>query len=48
MSELSNISTKELVEELKKREGVETTTVEPHDKKEITVEGATVVLVVID
>ena len=41
-------STRTLVEELKKREGVEMTTVEPHKDDLICVDGPAVVLVVID
>lgn len=40
--------TADLVEELRTREGVETITAEPYEKKTITVEGPAVVLVVTD
>ena len=46
--ELSDVSTKELVSELQKREGVETTTAEPYQDVEVKVNGPAVVLVVID
>lgn len=45
---LSNIKTCELVEELKKREGVEAHWAEPHEDFEIKLKGPAVVLVVID
>lgn len=45
---LHNVSTKDLVEELQKRDGVETTTAEPYQDKTISVNGPAVVLVVID
>jgi hypothetical protein len=47
--ELKNIKTCELVEELKKREGVETKIIAgPHVKSTITVDGPAIVFVVID
>lgn len=46
--ELANISTKELVEELKKREGVEIRYAEPYQNEEIKVYGPAIVLIVID
>lgn len=48
MNELKSISTRDLVEELKNREGVTTTTVEPYDKKTVIAEGPAVVLTVVD
>lgn len=45
---LSCFSTKELVEELSSREGVETKVAEPYQDMEVSVNGPTVVLVVID
>lgn len=48
MSELSSTKTHELVEELKKRDGVEVHLAEPYEKKSIEVEGPAIVLVIID
>lgn len=45
---LKHISTKELVKELKSREGVETTVVEPYAEKVIKANGPAIVVVVID
>lgn len=45
---ISKISTKELVNELKKREGVESMFIEPHESKDIHVDGFATVLIVID
>ncbi len=45
---MENYSTKELVEELRKREGVKVTIAEPYDDVQIKVEGPAVILVVID
>lgn len=45
---LNDISTYELVEELKKREGVNTTLAEPYQDVLVSVNGSAVVLVVID
>lgn len=45
---LTEISTKDLVEELKKREGVGATIVEPYRDDEIVASGPSVVLVVTD
>lgn len=45
---ISKISTKELVMELQKRVGVETTIAEPYEDKEIKVNGPAIVLIVID
>ncbi len=42
------VSTKELVEELKKREGVRTEYAEPYQDKKISVNGPAVILVIID
>ena len=46
--ELSHVSTKELVSELQKREGVEPTTAEPYEDVQAQVNGPAIVLVVID
>lgn len=46
--ELKEISTCELVKELKTREGVEATTVEPYEDYECKVNGPAIVLTVID
>ncbi len=46
--EIKDISTKELVEELKKREGVETTIVEPYAEFDVKGNGPAIVLTVID
>ena len=45
---LGKISTKELVEELSKREGVKTINVEPYTKGNIEVDGPVIVLQVED
>lgn len=45
---LKDISTKELVEELSRREGVEKIIIEPYAEKEIAVNGPMIVLKVID
>ena len=42
------VSTKELVEELKKREGVRREDAEPYQDKKISVNGPAVILVIID
>ena len=42
------VSTKELVEELKKREGVIIEYAEPYQDKKISVNGPAVILVIID
>lgn len=46
--DLSSVSTKELVEELKTREGVETESVEPYKNKRITFNGPVIILMVDD
>jgi hypothetical protein len=46
--ELKNAKTYELVEELKKREGVEVKIAEPHKDMAVSVNGPAVVLVVVD
>ena len=46
--ELKNAKTCELVEELKKREGVEVKIAEPHKDMSVSVNGPAVVLVIID
>ena len=48
MNNLEKFSTAQLVEELKKRESVKTTVVEPYGRIYFDVEGSAVVLVVID
>ena len=48
MSLLKSIKTAELVEELKKREGVRTECAEPHTDKKISVNGPAEILIVID
>lgn len=45
---LREISTKDLVEELKNREGVEIKTAEPYEDMEISVNGPAVVLIIVD
>lgn len=45
---LTDVSTKELVEELKRRSGTKTIIAEPHKDIEIKVNGPAIVLVVID
>lgn len=45
---LKTVTTKELVEELKGRGGVEATIAEPYQEKEIKVNGPAIVLMVID
>lgn len=46
--EISEFSTKELIDELKKREGVESMFIEPHESKDIRVDGFATVLIVVD
>lgn len=46
--DLSNIHTKDLVEELRRREGVETTIAEPYQDIAVKVNGPAIVLVAID
>lgn len=48
MNGLKNVSTKELVEELGNREGVEIKTAEPYEDMEISVNGPAVVLIIVD
>lgn len=48
MASLDNVSTKDLVEELRRREGVEATIAEPYEDVEIKVNGPAIVLVVTD
>lgn len=45
---IKEFSTKELVDELKEREGVNTITAEPYEKKIVDLEGPAIVLVVTD
>ena len=46
--DLTNISTKDLTEELSKREGVKKTIVSPHEELKTSIEGHAIVLVIID
>ncbi len=46
--DLSGISTKELSEELMRRDGIETTIAEPYKDVEVKVNGPAIVLVLID
>ena len=46
--DLTSIKTCELVEELKKREGVETKYAEPHQETKVSINGPAVILIVID
>ena len=46
--ELKNVSTKELIDELRNREGVETTIAEPYEDVTVSTNGPAIVLVVID
>lgn len=48
VEKLKEFKTWELVEELKTREGVKTTIVEPHVDEKVEVNGPAIVLVVID
>ncbi len=48
METLNSYSTKELLEELKQREGVHTEYAEPHQDKKISVNGPAEILVIID
>lgn len=45
---LKDISTRQLVEELKEREGVETHQAEPYEDLEVKVNGPAIVLVITD
>lgn len=45
---LENVSTANLITELRKREGVETTVVEPYQDAAVSVNGPALVLVVTD
>lgn len=45
---LQKVSTKDLVEELERREGVDTTIAEPYQDKTVSVNGPAIVLVVTD
>lgn len=45
---LKHFSTKELFEELKSREGVETEYAEPHRDKKISINGPAVILIITD
>lgn len=48
MNDLKDYATWSLVEELMKRVAVETVIVHPHEKKDVTVEGPAIVLMVYD
>ncbi|WP_195945861.1 BC1881 family protein [Paraclostridium bifermentans] len=48
MNDLKNIATKELVEELKNREGIEIKEVDPYKDEVINVNGPCVVITVVD
>lgn len=48
MSELKNIPTKQLIEELLGRDGVKKVILQPYEKGTIKAEGPSIVLVVID
>lgn len=48
MNQLATAPTKDLVEELSKREGVEKTIAEPYQDVEVKVNGPAIVLVVTD
>lgn len=48
MKDLNEYTTKELVEELKNREGVSLAVVGPYESRTVDVEGPAVVLIVID
>ncbi|SFJ26927.1 hypothetical protein SAMN02910355_1892 [Terrisporobacter glycolicus] len=48
MNDLKNITSKELVEELKNREGVEMKIVDPHQEDVIEVNGPCLVAIIID
>ncbi|WP_150112270.1 BC1881 family protein [Clostridium hydrogeniformans] len=45
---IKKFSTKELVEELSKREGVETIIAEPYENKELKMNGPAIIIKVID
>lgn len=45
---ITEFSTKELVDELKERDGVDTIITEPYEKKVVNLEGPVIVLVVTD
>lgn len=46
--EPAKVTTKQLVEELKTREGVETIIAEPYEKKAFEIEGPAIILIVED
>ena len=48
ISELEKVSTKALVEELQKREGVATTIAEPYKDATVSINGPAIVLTIID
>ena len=45
---LKSIPTKELVEELKKREGVKAEYAEPYQDKSLSINGPAVILIIVD
>lgn len=47
-NKLDVVSTKELVKELMKREGVKSLEVAPYEDKEVNVNGACIVLTIVD
>lgn len=46
--EIKDFKTCELVEELKKREGVETIVINPYEKEKIEIEGPMILLKIVD
>lgn len=48
MNDLKNITTKQLIDELKKREGIEVNTVDPYQDEIINVNGPCIIITVID
>lgn len=48
MDELKKYTTKDLLEELKRREGVLTEYAEPHQDKKISISGPAIILAIID
>lgn len=47
-TDLTKVDTCDLVKELKSREGVSAITAEPHQEKNISIDGPAVILVIID
>lgn len=48
MDELKRYTTKELVEEMKRRDGVLAEYAEPHQDKKISISGPAVILIIVD